>query len=126
MQPDHRPPAPFSHHLDLYPADLVAPAAAERFHHRLFCGEARRVALLLPPPPFAVRLLTRGEDAVSEAFSGLRALQGVTDASHLGEVDPDGNDHGAVDCFSRFGMTISAATAQMPNTNPIAVQRFLG
>src|SRR6266542_1706639 len=92
VQPDHRPSAPFSNYLDLCPADLVAPAAPERFHHRFLGGEARRVALVLPPPPLAVCLLPRGEDAVLEAFSGLSALERVADAIHLGEVDPDGDD----------------------------------
>ena len=62
---------------------------------------------------------------LAKSLSRGGTLQRVANAVDLREIDADADDHVA-GRFSRFGMTMSAATAPIPNTNPTTVHRFFG
>ena len=82
-----------THHLDVVPADAVAPARAERLHRRLLGGETRGVALgARPAPRLAVACSAGREDPGAKAVA-VRRGERAAHALDLAGVDADPDDH---------------------------------
>src|SRR3990170_7574915 len=95
MQDDLRLAARRPRYFDVQPSNLRAPAAPQRFHHRLLGGEATGITLVAPAPFLLAVLNFLGrEHTVAEASTDARVFQRPLDALDFSQIDTDAHNHG--------------------------------